>query len=451
MSRLRRRLAAASAAVLLPVALVLGCSGAEPPVHAPLLERSARRPVVLVPGVTGTKLRDTASGRVIWGRGVDLLKPRDGGYAVARRLSTDAAGDSGAEAVEVIEEIRLFGGLIRKPIYGPIVRLMEANGYRQGDLERPTAGDDFFMFAYDWRDDLTASAAQLVEQLERLRRVRSEEVLEIDLICQSAGGQICRYVAKYGGLPLGTVETGEHGPSPTLRVAKAILVGTSNGGSVRILRELHRGRKYIPGIGRKIQAEVLFTFPSLFQDLPVYRDELFVDGAGTPLALDLLDAGVWRQYGLSIFAGASRRRIARSGRTDVFGDEAARTAAVARFLDLSRRLHAVLRRDVAGFASRYYSIQNVEDETPDRAVVIAASSGGRELLFTGDRRLRKMAELHDAVTTGGDGHAALASQLWLSPQEAGAMALPPLHVRGDHFEMILDPVALDQILRYLAD
>ncbi len=438
-------------ALALAALLAVGCARVEPPVYAPLVERSARRPVVLVPGVTGTKLRDPESGRVLWGRGVDLLKPRDGGYAVARPLAADATGDSGAEPFEVIEAIRLFGGLVRMEIYGPIVRLLEANGYRRGDLTRPVPEADFFLFAYDWRDDLVVSARRLAAQLERLRRARGLELLEVDLICQSAGGQICRYLAKYGGASLESAEARPPEALEAVRVAKAILVGTSNGGSVRILRELDRGRTYVPAVGRKMRPEVLFTFPSLFQDLPVYRDDVFVGADGEPLALDLFDGDVWLRHGFSIFAVPSRRRIERRGREDLFGDAAERRAALDRFLDRARRLHAVLARDAAGFATRYYSIQNVADATPDRAVLLERPAGGWELLYTGDRRLRKRPQLRAAVTAGGDGHAPVASQAWLSPQERAALAAEPLHLRGDHFAMILDPLALERILSYLAD
>ncbi len=436
---------------LLLALLLLGCSAAPPPVLAPLAESESRRPVVLVPGVTGAMLRDAETGRVIWGRGADLLGPRDGGHSLARPLSLPPGADSGVEAFAVIEQIRLFGGLVRKPIYGPIARMMEANGYRRGALERPDPTDDFFLFAYDWRDDLTAAATRLVERLEGVRRARGQERLEVDLICQSAGGQICRYVAKYGGAPLAAAEAGTAGPAPTLRVAKVILVGTANGGATRIVRELHRGRRYVSWLGRKIRPEVLFTFPALFQDLPVYRDAAFVDGDGEPLDLDIFAADVWVDNRLSIFSDESRSRLERSSSEGPFGDDAVRRAAAETFLELGRRLHGVLRRDAEGFASRYYSIQNVDDETPDRAVLFAGPNGERRLLFTGDRELRGMDELHAAVTSGGDGHATVASQRWLSPQELDALAAPPLHLRGDHFAMILDRRALEAMLRYLAD
>lgn len=435
---------------LVAIFVASGCSGAEPPVLDALAERTVRRPLILVPGVTGASLRDVASGEMIWGRGKDLLFPKDGGYAVARPLSTDVTGDSGDEAVAVIEQIRVVG-VIRRDIYGPLARLVAANGYRRGDLEAPRSDADFFMFAYDWRDDLVASTRRLAELLEGVRKARGVPVLEVDLICQSAGGQICRYLAKYGGAALEVVERGGVGPPDSLRVAKAILIGTANGGSTRIVRELHRGRTYVPKIGRKMQPEVLFSFASLFQDLPVYRQDLFIDPEGRPLEIDLFDPQTWLDYEMSIFSRESRKRVEKSARTDLFGDESEWRRSLERFLDRSRRLHAVLMREVDGFSSRYYSIQNVDDATPDRIVVRPDGEGRAEFLFTGDRALEKMAPLHQSVTTGGDGHAALESQNWLTPQERAAMASDPLHIDGDHFKMILDPRAETRILDYLAD
>ncbi len=407
--------------------------------------------MVLVPGVTGGRLRETGSGRVLWGRTANLMKPRDGAHILARPLAALPGEATGSEAFGVLEELRFFGGLLRKPIYKPVVRLMEANGYRRGDLAHPAPDEDFFAFGYDWRDDLVVAAQRLAEGLERLRRVRGEAILEVDLICQSAGGQICRYLAKYGGASLEAVESGSAEDARAVRVGRVILVGTANGGSMRILREIHRGRTYVPGVGRKMQPEVLFTFAALYQDLPVYREGLFVDEQGKELDVDLMDAATWREYGFSIFSPASRERVAGSDHAGTFGDKELRLEALERFLDRSARLHAVLRRDVADFDSRYYSIQNVEDETPERAVLVRGAAGTWDLLFTGDRALRKMPALHAAVTTLGDGHASQASQLWLSPQETAAVAAEPLYLRGDHFAMILDPSALERILEYLTD
>jgi hypothetical protein len=436
-------------ALTLVAGLQLACAArAEPPVLEPLKTLAARRPVVLVPGVTGGKMREVETGKVVWGEGRHIFSPKDGGYALARPLIEGPEGPR-LESFAVIEEMSFFG--FRKQIYGPIVELMEANGYQTGDLTAPRPEDSFFLFAYDWRGDLVAAAAELAERLEAVREARGAERLEVDLICQSAGGQICRYLAKYGAATLEAVEAGDARPGASLRVAKVILVGTANGGSMRILRELHRGRTYFPGVGRKWRPEVLFTFPSLYQDLPVYREDLFLDASGQPLEIDLFDPETWTEYGFSIFAEDTHERVEKSGRPDLFGEAGDRLPALDSFLSAGLRLHAALERDVDGFDTRYYSIQNVDDETPDQAVLVERPKGGWDLLFTGDKQLSKMGDLHESVATVGDGHAAEASQDWLSPQEQAAMSAEALHIRGDHFKMILDPAALQRILEYLAD
>ncbi len=442
------------AAAAVALLFALGCGSAslpvpELPVSPGLVERSERRPLIVVPGVTGGRLRSRETGEEIWGRGAHLLKPRDGGWAIARPLDAGPGVDTGVEAFAVIEEMRLFGGAVRTQVYSTVLRTFEANGYRRGDLANPSREEELFPYAYDWRDDLVASARRLAELLERLRVVRGEERLEVDLVCQSAGGQICRYLAKYGGLSLEEAEAGTL-PSAKLRIAKLIMVGTSNGGGIRILRELDRGRSYVPGVGRSMRPEVLFSFASLFQDLPVYLERPFVDGDGGELDVDLMNPGTWETYGFSIFDPENRERVERRGGGPFGSIETWRTA-LGRFLDRAQRLHAVLRRDASAFDSRYYSVQNVEDETPDRAVLRRRPSGDWELLFAGDKALRKEPELHAAVTAGGDGHATEASQRWLSAQELAAMATEPFHLRGDHFAMILEPSALARILDYLAD
>lgn len=59
------------------------------------------------------------------------------------------------------------------------------------------------------------------------------------------------------------------------------------------------------------------------------------------------------------------------------------------------------------------------------------------MYFTGDSFLRRHSVLRALVTAPGDGHATLASQDWLSPQERAALALPPRRVRGGHFDALL--------------
>ena len=429
--------------------LLGGCASTPTPILLPLQQNPSKTPVIYVPGSTGTELRDRATKKFVWGRGRQLVLPRDGGYAIARPL--DDAPDSDASRLEAVDAIRKISlaGLFTQDVYGPIAELLAANGYRLGDLQSPEPGDNAFLFPYDWRLDHRLAAARLLERLEALRHARGDERLEVDLICQSNGAYICRYLTKYGGAPLAAAEAGDAEPPEWLAVRKMILMGNSNGGSLRMLREMHRGRSYIAVVGRKMLPEVLFSIPALYQDLPVVRQDLFLDARGEPLDVDLFDAESWRRHGWSIFAPAVRKRIAGNRGSEIFGDEARQMEYLRRVLDYARRFQAMLGRDVPGFGdTRYYMLQSQSLETPDRAVLVESADGWRTL-FTGDKQLK--GEPHRRATAMGDGHGTIDSQMWLSPQEKRALAAETFYVDDDHFDLILRPETHRRLLDFLHD
>ncbi len=403
--------------------------------------------VVLVPGITGSKLRDVGSGETIWGEGRNLLRPLDGGYSLVRPLGEVPSRPS-AEAFDLIERLRVFG-VARKQVYGPILELVEENGYQIGSFENPRPGDDFFPFPWDWRQDLLLAIRDLTRSLENLRSSRGTDPLRVALICQSSGGQICRYLAKYGGVGLDEAEANPGSLPAGIEVTKVILVGTANGGSLRSFRELLRGRKYIAVVGRRLEPETLFTFPSLFQDLPSYRSGLFLDPGGQPLDVDLFHADNWETYGWSIFDPQAQRRLAKAERTDLFGDREARLEYLRSVLDSAQRFQALLAKDSPGFTHpQYFSIQNSEHSTPDRAVLVPRAESW-QVLFTGDDELVHHASLVPRVSALGDGHATVDSQEYLSPQEKAAMADDRVSVDGGHFDLILNGQVKELLIEYL--
>ena len=437
-------------ALLLPaVLLAIGCSQIVLLVEPALVDTGDKVPVVLVPGITGTALRDPATGRLVWGDGLAVIRPHDGGYGLVKPLAADGERRGGPlELAGVIDAVKL--GPINKEVYGPIVRLLERHGYTAGDLESPRPGDDLFLFGYDWRDENATSAARLAEALERLRRVRGVERLPVDLVCQSNGAHVCRWFARYGGGTLEEAEAGAAGPPGAVRVRKLILVSSSNGGSIKNLKWLTRGRRYVAFIGRRWRPEAILSIRAVFEDLPVYRRDLFVDGGGRAVVVDLFDLESWRRYGWSVFSPKVTRRIERSGRSDLFGDAAVREAFLAGALDRARRFHEQLRSDVAGFDGvSYFMIQNVDVETPLGAVLTRDGDGWRTR-FPDDRWLRRRPQLRSGLVDSGDGHATVDSQMWLAPQERSALAAEPARVEGAHFELILAPAAQRWLLVFLA-
>ncbi len=407
------------------------------------------RVVVLVPGITGSQLRDEETCRVEWGTAARLFSPRDGGRALALPVKPGLKPRS-VTAFDVIEEIPLPLGMWKKDVYGPIVRLLEANGFTAGNLLDPEPGESFFVFPYDWRQDNLEAVASLAARLEALHELRGGPELRVALICQSAGERICRYLAKYGAASLEEAEAGRAAPVPGVVIEQLLLVGTSNAGSLRILREMNRGRSYAGFVGRTWAPETLFTFPSLYQDLPTEPADLFLDEEGQPLAIDLFAAESWRRYGWSIWGARAARRLAVKP-FDLLGPEEDRLALLTRSLDRARRLRKLLAADSPTFgATRYASLQSLDEPTPWRAVLV--ESGGRwRTHFTGDPWLEARPRLAALARARGDGHAAQASQHSLSPQESAALSHPPFDLHGPHFEMILERETLATMLDFLAE
>ena len=437
---------------VLPSLLIAACARMPRPVTVARVAAMAAPevPVVLVPGFTGSKLRHPLTGEVVWGKGTNLLCPRNGGYDLALPI----AGEPHLEAFGILEELRL--GPVRRGVYRPLIEALQARGYRRGRLGVPAdAGATLFTFAYDWRQSTVRAAGELAAVLEELRRARGDEELQVDLVCQSSGGYVCRWLAKYGGATLDEAEAGRAGSVPGVRVRRVVLVGSANGGSMRVLRELDRGRRYLAPIGRRMQPEVLFTFPALYEDLPHGADGLLLDQYGDPLpeeGADLYDPATWRRLGWSVLGEEASRRIANAGRDDLFGTRAERRVKLERWLGNARRFQALLAVDPAGFDPRvhYLLIGNPYDKTPVRAVVVADRAGWRTL-FTGDRELDRRPYLAARASGPGDGHATVESLHDLSPGERRAVAAGPFYVLGGHFSMVLQPAVHHRIAEFLLE
>lgn len=355
--------------------------------------------VVLVPGMTGSKLCDRTTGRLLWGSAAQMLRPWDGGYRLGAPLS---GAEDGVVPCGVIREIRI--GHWRKDIYGGLIAFLEKNGH------------NVLVFDYDWRRGSIESAQRLASVLERTATEKGDD--RFALICQSNAAHICRYLAKYGR-------------PASVRIDKIILVGTANGGSIRILRELNRGRQYLRFIGTRFRPETFFTLPALFQDLPVHRADLFVDERGERVDADLFDPATWQQYGWSVFAPRVAERLKQSRR---FGTPAERLAYLGRVLGEARRMHDLLQRDTGAALPRYYSMQSSDLPTPARAMLRKSGRHWQTLV-------------HENLP--GDRHATKESQEWISREEREALAEPTIYVPGRHFELITTAAARAELLRIL--
>ena len=123
-----------------------------------------------------------------------------------------------------------------------------------------TRGKDLLEFAYDWRQDVRLAAQRLAEAIDNWDVERP-----ISIIAHSLGTLVTRYYVEFfGGKDV---------------VERIMLMGGPHYGTPKGLAAILVGPGMLPfGIGADRMREVLATFPSAYQILPVYPCIVGQDG-----------------------------------------------------------------------------------------------------------------------------------------------------------------------------
>lgn len=376
-----------------------------------LYERSAqyhkpdRNPVIVIPGILGSRLVDDASGRMVWGAfdntSVDPRK-RDDARLLALPIDSetelyDLRDEVYADGVLDQVKVKLLGIPVDIRAYVGILSSLGVGGYTD---EAYGAGLDYgdehftcFQFAYDWRRDNVENAQLLKEFIDaRKAYIRAEykkrygidkDDIKFDIVAHSMGGLLTRYFLRYGNQ-----ELPDDGSLPELNwagandVERVILVGTPNSGAGEAFEQLMNG--YDPGrpILPHYPAAVLGTFPSIYQLLPRPRHKRIIwdDEAETPIG-DLYDPALWEKYGWGL-ASTDQKMTAFFDNVLADLDPADRAPAARGFqataLDRARRFHEAL--DVPASppeGTDIYLVAGDAEQTPDRVVVSGATGAAR--------------------------------------------------------------------------
>ena len=193
-----------------------------------------RRPVVFVPGFMGSQL--WLGSERVWPNLMFMFKePHRAIYTEPSRIV----------ARGIVDEVVVVPNLIKLDQYNRLGDyLVEDLGYERGK--------DFFEFAYDWRQDVRRSAAQLGQMIDSLGLTQP-----VIIIAHSMGTLVSRYyIERLGGKN---------------KVERAILMGGPHQGVPRALVSLLTAPEVLPFglIGERIR-QVISTFPSCYQILPTY-------------------------------------------------------------------------------------------------------------------------------------------------------------------------------------
>lgn len=264
-------------------------------------------PVIVIPGLLGSKLVQEGSGSLACGPFSSAApgdtKPGGSRWAALPMqpgLSTSQLKDD-LIAVQVLDAFTIESGPLKGvevSVYVDILKTLVAGKYHEqpSSLNRRFSDGDtrqvFYQFAYDWRRDISEHSVAL-HRLVLQARAASPRNDKVDVVAHSMGGLLLRYYMMYGPNPLP-----DDGSVPPLtwegaeNIGTVIHIGTPNSGSVQSLDQLIRGIRFVPFLPTPYRAGLLGTMPAVYQLLPRTRHDRLVD-ATTHKPIDPLNVQTW--------------------------------------------------------------------------------------------------------------------------------------------------------------
>jgi hypothetical protein len=410
-------------------------------------ERKGKRPVIVIPGILGSRIVNRKTGEVVW---PSIF--RSGVDGLSLPATPDLASNRDElVAARIVETAKLAGNFGPEVyVYHYLIRALEDyGGYREGDWANPPEGGDqdtFYVFSYDWRRDNVESARLLVKRVEALKLKLGQPDLRFNVVAHSMGGLVARYAAMYGDQDL-PPEGAEARPdwAGASFVNKIFMFGTPNAGSAEAFAVLLEGYSVTEGLRRrvhllnKLSREDVLTAPSIYQLLPHADAARFLDRDLRPLSVDLYDPAVWRRFGWSAandprFRAAYERGVARDEEAPTSrGTLAALDAYFDAVLARARRFHEALDArggKVEDAPVKLFAFGGDCEETLSAPVVMQEEKSGRWVTLTRPKSLRgsdgrrlKREEVVRAMYAPGDGRVTRDSLMGVGLGDVRASAL----------------------------
>lgn len=283
-----------------------------------------RNPVIVIPGILGSKLYDPKTEAKIWGiYAAGSLSPNSAKGARQFALPMKYGKPLSDSKDQIIPngaldtfKISILPGLkISSKAYAQILGVLGAGGYvdetltkakaytkREGKLDYGERHFSCFQFDYDWRLSNVENASSLhefiKEKKEFVRKSRLEKYgrsgpVKFDIVAHSMGGLLARYYLRYGDQSLPAKGLPQLNWKGAKDVEKVVVIGAPNFGSPDSLFKLCDGFRVAPLITPKYARTLLGTMPSIYELLPRTRHNLVSDNGKN---VDLFDLETWKRY-----------------------------------------------------------------------------------------------------------------------------------------------------------
>ncbi len=418
-------------------------------------ENVERNPVIVIPGLLGSKLVD-GQGRVVWGEfggnAVDLGSA-EGMRALA--LPMDGGRDD-VRADGALQKVKVSLGLDFKfEAYSSMLQAFGVGGYTDeghaGKLPVDYGPGHYtcFQFGYDWRKSSADNAVKLgrfIEEkrkyvaAERLRRHGSRAPVKFDIVTHSMGGLVARYYMMFGGRSL---EGGDMAVTwaGAKHVSKVIMVGTPNDGSVYPLQQLREGFKlaaFVP----KIPPAVIATMPGLYELLPTPDLDALIDKDSNPLPA--FSEATWERFQWGL-ADPKQGEVLKTLLPDVPSQAEQRRIAI-RYLAETLRDAKAFRRAISQkgnppAGTTFHAFVGDSESTASRAQV---GDDGKPILIdyvAGDGVVTRRSALADRRSKSRAGHRLNGPVPWRDVN----------FIFTDHVAMTSDPAFTDNVLHLLLE
>ena len=429
-----------------------------------------RNPVIVIPGILGSRLVDEQTGKTVWGAfRADYADPKTVEGAQLISLSLDPDNQKNIDYVRpdgVLEdlELSLAGFPINIQAYAGILTTLGAGGYRDEELGLNSVdyGTDHFtcfQFDYDWRKDIAYNAAALKTFIEERRAFVQRKYKEdfgienadvkFDLVAHSMGGLLTRYFLRYGDQSLP-----EDGSLPELtwegvkNIDRAVLVAPPNAGSLeafdQLLSGFNTGRPLLP----HYPPAILGTFPSVYQLLPRSRHKAVIwDNDESKAVQDILDPSLWQKYGWGLSSDDEDTKAIIAGLLSDVKDEGERADLAKKFqanaLRKAKQFQLSLDRPVTAPPDlKLYLVAGDATETPE-TISVNSASGEVDVISigVGDKTvLRSSALLDERV--GGE---------WKPTVQSPINWEAVLFLPAEHRVITSHPVFEDNVLYWLLE